>query len=110
MKNYSREELMEIFKEVIKEFEQRIGEPVQISEDETNIILDVVVKIIDLPNESWTSIAQLINYNPEILPISPLVQGKINNYVNRICKKIEIKLIDDESLGGLAFMQKFKKI
>ena len=52
----------------------------------------------------------LINYNPEILPISPLVQGKINNYVNRICKKIEIKLIDDDSLGGLAFMQKFKKI
>ena len=73
-------------------------------------IFDIVVKIIDLPNGTNTTIAKLINYNPENSFVSPLIQGKINYYVKEVCKKINIKLEQhNKSFGGIAYFYEFTK-
>lgn len=72
---------------------------------------DIVNKIIDLPEETITTIADLINYNPKESFVDPLQQGKISSLVKNVCKKLNINLEkNDDSFGGLAYYVKFKKI
>ena len=72
---------------------------------------DIVKKIIDLPNETPTTIADLINYNPKETFVDPLKQGQIRVLVNNVCKKLNIELErTDDKLGGLAYYYLFKKI
>lgn len=73
-------------------------------------VFDIVVKIKNLPNGTKTTIAKLINYNPEISLVSPLTQGKINYYVKEVCKKINIKLEQhNKSFSGIAYFYEFTK-
>jgi hypothetical protein len=79
--------------------------------DLNTLIYDIVIKIIDLPLKTDASIADLINYNPQETNIEPLKQGQIYNLVINVCKTININLINvDDSIGGLAYYSKFKKI
>ena len=73
-------------------------------------VYNIVKKIIDLPIETITTIADLINYNPEETFVEPLTQGEILNLVEDTCKKLNIKIEDvNDSIGGLAYYYKFKK-
>ena len=74
-------------------------------------INEIVNKIKELPFNTETTIAELINYNPEENFVEPLIQGQITNTVEEICRKenIYIERNKDEK-GGLAFYGKFKKI
>jgi len=75
------------------------------------IVYDIVKKIIDLPNGTITSIADLVNYNPKEKFIEPLQQGQISSFVKNTCKKINIQLErTDDNIGGLAYYNQFKKI
>ena len=74
------------------------------------IIFEIIKKIIELPNGKETTIAELINYNPEDKFVEPLIQGEINYFVKEICHKINVNYTNtDDSIGGLAFYIKFKK-
>ena len=74
-------------------------------------VYDIVKKIIDLPNQTITTIANLINYNPNEKFVEPLTQGKIRNFVKATCKKINIELEkNDDKIGGLAYYVEFRKI
>ena len=79
---------------------------------EDNIIVNNIVnKIIELPYNVETTIAQLIDYNPEVAFVSPLTQGIISNIVVNKCEGRGIKLDENrDELGGLAYYNKFKKI
>lgn len=84
-----------------------------ITENDTKIvdqIVDIVRKIIEMPKRKITSIAELIDYDRSTL-VDPLIQGKVSNSVNHICKTLGIRLVEaDKSLGGLAYFYKFKKV
>lgn len=74
-------------------------------------VYDIVKKIIDLPNQTTTTIANLINYNPKEKFVEPITQGKIRILVDKICKKLNIGLEDNkDKFGGLAYYVEFRKI
>lgn len=74
-------------------------------------VYEIVKKIIDLPKGVDTTIANLIEYNPQKEMVDSLVQGKIANLVENVCNKMNIELVPTEdSLGGLAYYYHFKKI
>ena len=79
---------------------------------ENNIIVNNIVnKIIELPYNVETTIAQLIDYNPEVAFVSPLTQGIISNIVVNKCEGRGIKLDENrDEFGGLAYYNKFKKL
>ena len=80
-------------------------------ENLNNIVFDVVKKIIELPLNTETTIAKLIDYNAETNFVDPLQQGIINNLVEKVCKTINIELdYARDSFGGLAFHYPFKKV
>lgn len=75
-----------------------------------NIVLDIVNKINNLPFGTETSIAQLIDYNPEISFTEPLTQGKVSYCVQKVCNEINISLEkSDKIIGGLAYYYSFTK-
>lgn len=73
-------------------------------------VFQIVKKIINLPDETQTTIAQLINYDPSQDFVGPLEQGQIANFVEDVCEKINIHLerIRD-GFTGLAYHYKFIK-
>lgn len=74
-------------------------------------VYDIVKKIIDLPNQTTTTIANLINYNPKEKFVEPITQGKIRILVDKICKKLNIGLEDNkDKFGVLAYYVEFRKI
>jgi len=74
-------------------------------------VCEIVKKIIDLPEGVDTTIANLIEYNPQKEMVDPLTQGKIANLVENVCNKMNIELVPTEdSLGGLAYYYHFKKV
>ena len=77
----------------------------------SNYINELVEKIKMLPEDKITTIAELIDYNPEENFIDPLNQGEIFNKLKNECKNkgINLEIIRDE-IGGLAFYYKFKKM
>ena len=90
---------------------KKVIEEVMGNEDQylNNLVFDIVTKIIKLPNETNTNIAELINY--ERGTVSPLTQGKDVNLVDTICKKLNIKLVfNRDNIGGLAYYYSFKKV
>lgn len=75
------------------------------------IVYDIVKKIINLPYENVTTIANLINYNPNEKFVEPIIQGKISILVKEICKKLNIDLQENmDKIGGLAFYCEFVKL
>lgn len=94
--------------------EEMVNQNKDISNNDTQFfyttIFIIIKKIIKMPNENETSIAELINYNPEIEFVEPMKQGQLSYMVEEICHKININYINtDDSIGGLAFYTKFKK-
>lgn len=101
------EKLKNIIKNIIDENEYIDANSKQYFNE---IIFKIIKKIIDLPNERETTIAELINYNPENEFVEPLVQGQISYLVKTICNSININYTrSDDSIGGLAFYVKIKR-
>lgn len=74
-------------------------------------VCDIMKKVINLPNETTTTIADLINYNPNETFVEPLTQGQIKKCVKETCKKLNIELEENkDDFGELAYYQKFKKV
>jgi len=102
------ENLKTIVNEVISNNQEMIGNDTQYC---NTIVYDIVKKIIDLPNETTITIADLINYNPNEKFVEPIKQGKITRLVKEICKNLNIKLEDNrDKFGGLAYYNEFKKV
>lgn len=93
-----------------------INEKLQEFDDNTannlkKYILEIMEKIIALPNDFETSISKIINYNPKSNFVDPLTQGIIFNKVSEICKEIKINLqLTYDDFGGLAFYYTFIKM
>ena len=106
--NNDDENLKTIIQEVISNNQEIIGNDTQYC---NTIVYDIMKKIIDLPNETTSTIASLINYNPNEAFVEPITQGQIRRLVKEVCKKLNIKLEDNkDKLGGLAYYNEFKKV
>ena len=98
MKCVTNEELTKTIKEVVD------------NKDLSDLVLNIILKIKDLPSGTKTTLAKLIDYKPEKSFISPLIQGKVRYCVEEVCKQIEIKLEKErDSIGGLAYFDEFTK-
>lgn len=74
-------------------------------------VYNIMKKIIDLPSETTTTIADLINYNPNETFVEPLIQGQIRRLIKETCKKFNIELEENkDGFGGLAYYYQFKKV
>ena len=100
MENFNSDELKKIVENSLREADKELSD----------IIYDVVLKIVDLKEGKKTSIAELINYDSNTSLVDPLTQGTVSSYVDYVCSKIGIKLErKDRSFGGLAYFNKFVK-
>ena len=71
---------------------------------------DIIEKIKKLPFSTETTIAELINYNPEENFIDPMEQMSILRKVCALAEENNICLEKNmEEKGGLGFFTKFKK-
>ena len=75
-------------------------------------IFEIMTKVINLSEETESTIAQLINYNSNENNVSLSMQERIYEMIMEICKKININIerINNEELSGLAYYYKFKKV
>lgn len=72
---------------------------------------DIIEKIKKLPFSTETTIAELINYNPEENFIDPMEQMSILRKVCTLAEENNICLEKNmEEKGGLGFFTKFKKM
>lgn len=102
------EKLKTIVDDVIKDNEEIIDNK---DENYRDQVYNIIKKIIDLPSETITTIADLINYNPNETFVEPLTQGQISRLVKETCKKLNIELEENrDSIGGLAYYYQFKKV
>ena len=68
-------------------------------------------KIKEFPLNVETTIAELINYNPETNMVEPLTQGKIYKELYRVCYQMGMDLEQTyDGFGGLAYFYTFKRI
>lgn len=75
------------------------------------VVYDIMKKIIDLPSETITTIADLINYNPNETFVESFTQGEIRILVKETCKKLNVELEENrDGFGGLAYYYQFKKV
>ncbi|MBE6153112.1 MAG: hypothetical protein E7166_02635 [Firmicutes bacterium] len=103
--NGYRKELIDIIEKKLQEFDDDTANNLK------KYILEIIGKIINLPYNCETTIAKMINYNPENNPVEPFTQGIILNKVNEICEELKINLQDTyDSFGGLAFHYTFMKM
>ena len=73
------------------------------------IDVESLKKIIDLPNETTTTIADLINYNPTEAFVEPIKQWKIRNLVREVCKKLNIELEENKDILDELYYPNIKK-
>lgn len=77
--------------------------------DKINLLSKLVKKIVELPANTETTIAELMQLNQVM--VNPLTQGEIFNLLMEICKKLNIDIeINNDEFGGLGYHYKFKKI
>lgn len=96
-----------------KELKEIIAETIGNDEEFLNTtIYEIVKRIIDLPNETETTIAKLIDYNSQNEFVEPLLQGQIFNLVEDVCEKVNvyIELTSRDRFIGLAYYYPFKKV
>lgn len=73
--------------------------------------MSIINGIKELPLNTETTIAKLINYNLEEKMIDLLTQGNVLGIVCVVCDEINLKLeVLEDSIGGLAYNYRFKKI
>ena len=80
--------------------------------DKSNLLSKLIKKIIEMPANIDTSIAQLMNLdNNSVAMVEPLLQGEIFNSLMAVCEKINLKIeVNHDEIGGLGYHYKFKKI
>ncbi len=80
--------------------------------NKNDLLSNLVKKIIDMPINIETSIAQLMNLdNNSVAMIEPLLQGEIYNSLMSLCNELNIKIEENnDEIGGLGYHYKFKKI
>lgn len=93
----------EQFKEIEKEKENNVN-------DKEKILSILIQKIEELPYNIETTLAQLINYNPQEEFVEPLAQGEMYNKLMEYCKQRNIGISRSDEITGLAYYYKFKKI
>ena len=77
--------------------------------DEKNLLCKLAKKVIDLPFDTETTIAKLMQLDQVM--VDPLTQGKVFNLLNSVCEKLNIKIeVNHDEFGGLGYHYKFKKI
>ena len=102
------ENLKSIIDEVIRNNQEIIG---NIAPHCNTTVYDIMKNIIDLPIGTTTTIADLINYNPNEKFVEPIIQGQIKRLVKETCKKLNIELDENrDKIGGLAYYSEFKKV
>lgn len=75
-----------------------------------NTVYDIVLKINNLKQGTTTSIANLIDYKPEISFVEPIIQGKVGICIDHVCKRMNINLeVKKNEIGGLAYFNEFTK-
>ncbi len=76
--------------------------------DKNNLLCKLAKKIIDLPFDTETTIAKLMQLDQVL--VDPLTQGEVFNLLNSICEKLNIKIeVNHDEIGGLGYHYKFKK-
>lgn len=96
----------------VVEIEKNISEIVGTNDlDKNNLLCKLVKKIIELPVNIETTIAQLMMLkNEEVALIDPLTQGEIFNSLIKVCEKLNINIeVNRDEFGGLGYHYKFKK-
>lgn len=96
-----------------EQIENAIKEIVGINDiDKNNLLSKLIKKIIEMPVNTDTSIAQLMNSdNNSVAMVEPLIQGEIFNSLMKVCEKLSIKIyVNHDEIGGLGYHYKFKKI
>lgn len=94
-------EILEVINNTLREDDKHLA----------NKIYEIANKVLNAPLDTELTIAEVINYNPEVEIIDPLSQGLIKSCIEKICNKTGLKLVrTDDSFGGLAFFSKFKLI
>lgn len=93
----------EQFKEIEKEKENNMNA-------KEKILSMLIQKIEELPYNIETTLAQLINYNPQEEFVEPLAQGEMYNKLMEYCKQRNIGISQSDEITGLAYYYKFKKI
>ena len=88
MKKINSDELKKIVENSLRESDKELSD----------IICDVVLKIVDLKEGKKTSIAELINYDSNTSLVDPLTQGTVGSYVDYVCSKIGIKANEWEKI------------
>ena len=80
--------------------------------DKNNILSKLIKRIIEMPADTDTSIAELMNLdNNSVAMVEPLIQGEIFNSLMKVCEKLNIKIeVNHDEIGGLGYHYKFKKI
>ena len=79
--------------------------------EDNKVVNTIVNKINGLPFDIETTIAQLIDYKPEVGFVSPMTQGIIRNAVLKKCETDGIKLEENrDEIGGLPYFVKFKRV
>lgn len=80
--------------------------------DKNNLLSKLTKKIIEMPADVDTSIAQLMNLdNNSVAMVEPLLQGEIFNLLMTVCEKMNIKIeVNNDEFGGLGYHYKFKKL
>lgn len=77
--------------------------------DLANKIYEISNKVLNAPLDTELTIAEIINYNPEVEMIDSLSQGLIKSCIEKICDKKGLELVrTDDSFGGLSLYSKFK--
>lgn len=76
----------------------------------TDSYKEIFKKVDELPVDTETCIAELINYKPEMGMVDPMTQGQIYRAIEKAFKKKgNILVRTSDSFGGLAYYSKFKK-
>lgn len=79
--------------------------------DKNNLLSKLVKRIVDMPVNTETTIAQLMNLdNNSVAMIEPLLQGEIFNSLMSVCEKLNIKIeVNHDEIGGLGYYYKLRK-
>ena len=80
--------------------------------DKNNLLSKLIKKIIEMPVNTDTSIAELMNLdNNSVAMVEPLIQGEIFNSLMAVCEKLNIAIeVNHDRFGGLGYHYKFKKV
>ncbi len=80
--------------------------------NKNRLLVNLTKKIINLPFDSETTIAQLMKLNNEAVSVvAPSTQGELFNSLMKVCKELNINIeVNHTERGGLGYHYKFKKI